>query len=820
MTWRVNVGGAFAAWLLCMAWSPTAWASAGDSAAVSRSLTSGWSMPGREWRALPVTAEPTFSLGEPLVVVEWSGAFAKRASTPGERRFQVGEERLAPKSAPPLVWLPVAGGWAARVRLSAEGAQGLRARIDLRGAPFLELRAASLGGRVTAQAVQSGEGSVWGPWTGGGAQELEVFALARPAEGSVRVGAIIHFDVSPEAKASGSCNVDVTCSSGTSALDAAIAERAKSVARLTFVDDGRAFLCSGTLIDSGQFPTPYFLTANHCITRRAVADSITAYWFYENASCGAGPMRPEMVQVAGGMDWVFADPNTDHTLLKLRGAPPSGAVFAGWNASPLATNDSIVSISHPRGDVKKLALGTISGTARFRDWEQSAWLARFSRGIIEGGSSGSGLFTLANGKLALRAVLSASTTDDQGALSCTNLDQQAVYNRLDVFLPQVANFLVASSPARTPDDHGNSPEEATVVSLASGPATYRGSIDYIGDVDVFRVNVEREGTLVVRSSGGMDTVGLLLDANGERITSNDDAETRALDFGLTRRVSPGAYYVSVQRWESEGTGPYGVSFQWLSDTDNYTDLWWNAAESGWGISLSHQGAKLFGVLYSYARDGHPEWYVMSSGDRQADGSFEGALYRTTGPVFSASPWGPFLTSEVGRMRITFASSGQAQLVYSVDGTSVRKSIERQPFGTAPTCSWSAFDRSYATNFQDLWWNATEPGWGIHVAHKGNIIFGTLFTYDATGRATWFAMSSGNRVGTSSTFRGDLYRVRGPAFDSNPWQAVAVTRVGDMEFRASSGNEAALVYDVGGVPVTKAIQRQVFGTLLTQCVPGG
>ena len=820
MNWLTRMGGSLAGAFLGMAWLPAAWASVGHSPAVSRGQTGGWSMAGREWRGSPVRAETSFSLGEPLVVVEWSGAFAKRAPAPGERRLQVGEERLTPKSAAPLAWLPVAEGWAARVRLSAEGAEGLRARIDLRGAPLLQLRAAGREGRVTAQAVRSGEGAVWGPWTEGEAQELEIVALEKPADGAVRVGAIMHFDIAPTAKASGACNVDVTCSSGTSALDAAIAERAKSVARLTFVEDGRAFLCSGTLIDSGQFPTPYFLTANHCIGRRAVADSITAYWFYENASCGAGPMRPEMVQVAGGMDWVFADPNTDHTLLKLRGAPPNGAVFSGWNASPLATNDSIVSISHPKGDVKKLALGTISGTARFQDWEQPAWLARFSRGIIEGGSSGSGLFTLANGKLALRAVLSASTTDDQGALSCTNLDQEAVYNRLDVFLPQVANFLVASSPARAPDDHGNTPEDATVVTLASGPVTYRGSIDYVGDVDVFRVNVEREGTLVVRSSGGMDTIGLLLDANGERVTSNDDAETRALDFGLTRRVSPGTYFVSVQRWESEGTGPYGVSFQWLPDTDNYTDLWWNPAESGWGLSLSHQGAKLFGVLYSYARDGHPEWYVMSSGDRQADGSFEGALYRTTGPVFSASPWGAFLASEVGRMRLTFNSSGQAQLAYSIDGISVRKAVERQPFGTAPTCSWSAFDRSFATNFQDLWWNAAESGWGIHVAHKGNIIFGTLFTYDATGRATWFAMSSGNRLGTSSTFRGDLYRVRGPAFDSNPWQPVAVTRVGNMEFRANAGNEAALVYDVGGVSVTKAVQRQVFGTLLTQCVPGG
>lgn len=801
-------------------------ASAPSAAAVSGTVSrtvpdaNSYSMPGRVWVGTAPAALEAFHLSVPATVYRWPATFEKRALWPDERRVQVGEERAAPKDFAPLQWQAVRGGWVARVALAAQGAAGLQARIDLTGAPAIDIRASGDDGRVIRQPVSAGANIAWGPWSEGETQQLELFSPTLPSADAVRIGGIVHFDVAINAKAAGSCTVDAMCSTGDANLDRAIEERNRSVARLTFLDGGRAFLCSGTLIDSGQFPTPYFLTANHCIGRRAVADSIVSYWFYENATCGAGPMRSEMVQVAGGMDWVFADANTDHTLLKMRSAPPQGAVFSGWDAAKLQEGESAVSLSHPKGDVKKLALGNISGSVRFRDWEQPAWLMRFTRGIIEGGSSGSGVFTLAGGKLILRAVLSASTTDDQGALSCSNLDQQAVYNRLDVFLPQVVNFLVAATPVRTPDDHGNAPGEATVVPSGNAAQSYAARIDYPGDVDVFRVNVDREGTLVVRSSGGVDTIALLLDADGQRITSNDDAETRSVDFGLTRRVSPGAYYVAVQGWESENTGAYRVSFEVLPDTDNYTDLWWNAAESGWGLSLSHQGAKMFGVLYSYARDGHPEWYVMSSGERQADGSFEGVLYRAEGPVFSANPWGPIAVREVGRMRLAFTSAGQGQLTYSIDGVQVRKAIERQAFGTAPSCSWSAFDRSYATNFMDLWWNPAESGWGVHVAHKGNVMFGTLFTYDATGRPTWFAMSSGNQVGTSATFRGDLYRVRGPAFDANPWQAVSVSRVGNMELRFSAGNAGTLAYDVNGVSVNRSIQRQVFGTLLTQCVPGG
>ena len=43
---------------------------------------------------------------------------------------------------------------------------------------------------------------------------------------------------------------------------------------------------------------------------------------------------------------------------------------------------------------------------------------------------------------------------------------------------------------------------------------------------------------------------------------------------------------------------------------NYTDLWWNADESGWGVTLVHQNDKVFGVWYVYDASGKPLWIVM------------------------------------------------------------------------------------------------------------------------------------------------------------------------------------------------------------------
>ena len=71
---------------------------------------------------------------------------------------------------------------------------------------------------------------------------------------------------------------------------------------------------------------------------------------------------------------------------------------------------------------------------------------------------------------------------------------------------------------------------------------------------------------------------------------------------------------------------------------NYTALWWDSSESGWGLNLNHQGSILFGTLFTYDDDGSPMWLVMSRGERQSEGVYSGQLHRTSGPAFNASPW--------------------------------------------------------------------------------------------------------------------------------------------------------------------------------------
>jgi serine protease len=123
--------------------------------------------------------------------------------------------------------------------------------------------------------------------------------------------------------------------------------------------------------------------------------------------------------------------------------------------------------------------------------------------------------------------------------------------------------------------------------------------------------------------------------------------------------------------------------------------------------------------------------------------------------------------------------------------------------------------------EGLWWNApagSESGWGVNLAHQGDVVFATWFTYDATGRPWWLSMTA-SRIATD-VYAGTLYQTRGPAFSAMPFdpaQVVAIA-VGSATLSFSGNDEGTFSYTVGGVSQTKAITRQVFGALPT-CVFG-
>jgi len=258
---------------------------------------------------------------------------------------------------------------------------------------------------------------------------------------------------------------------------------------------------------------------------------------------------------------------------------------------------------------------------------------------------------------------------------------------------------------------------------------------------------------------------------------------------------------------------------------NFQALWWHApagSESGWGLSIAHQADTLFVLWFTYDTDGSDRWFVMSNGRKTAANTYAGSLYRTSGPAFNATPFDParVTVTEVGSATFTFADANSGTFAYTVGGVSQSKAITRQVYsGPVPTCATNG-TAGASPNYQDLWWHSpagSESGWGVNLAHQGNILFATWFTYGADGKDRWLSMSDGERTGPG-TYSGALYRTTGPAFNAVTWNQslVTVAEVGRATFSFSDANNGTFSYTVDGVSQSKAIMRQVYALPSTVC----
>jgi lysyl endopeptidase len=114
---------------------------------------------------------------------------------------------------------------------------------------------------------------------------------------------------------------------------------------------------------------------------------------------------------------------------------------------------------------------------------------------------------------------------------------------------------------------------------------------------------------------------------------------------------------------------------------DYSDLWWNPNESGWGLNLvQHPSKVVFGVWYTYEMDGTRTWYVMPTGSWTSSTTYTGPLYVTNGPSFEkAFDPAQVQTREVGTLTLNFSSQNAGTFSYSVDGVTGTKSMQRQTF---------------------------------------------------------------------------------------------------------------------------------------------
>ncbi len=115
---------------------------------------------------------------------------------------------------------------------------------------------------------------------------------------------------------------------------------------------------------------------------------------------------------------------------------------------------------------------------------------------------------------------------------------------------------------------------------------------------------------------------------------------------------------------------------------DYTDLWWNPDESGWGVNVVQSDNFMFVTFYIYGQDNKPTWLTAQLAP-DGQGAYSGGLYANTSGTHYAKPWNTgdaIPAQQVGsaQFRPSADNDYQATLTYVVVGAgTVVTAIERQ-----------------------------------------------------------------------------------------------------------------------------------------------
>jgi hypothetical protein len=251
----------------------------------------------------------------------------------------------------------------------------------------------------------------------------------------INISTVIHayknvFNYLPQKEYGGSglCNRNVICSEGDPYRD-----QIRSVALIINSSGNRH--CTGSMINNTRYDgTPFFLTANHCISSQNVATWVFIFK-YEAPSCpnlgGDGPVTFSI----NGSTLLANNAASDFALLKLSSKPPASynVYYNGWNRSNVPPTSGF-GIHHPSGDVKKISYAFLpfrptSQNDSIVPGDSSHWHVRWTIipgsgqiAITEGGSSGSPIFN--QNKQVVGQLYG-------GPSSCTATDKSDYYGKFD-----------------------------------------------------------------------------------------------------------------------------------------------------------------------------------------------------------------------------------------------------------------------------------------------------------------------------------------------------------------------------------------------------
>lgn len=295
------------------------------------------------------------------------------------------------------------------------------------------------------------------------------------------------------------------------------ADVARSVALITIPFGGGSGFCTGQLLNTSSAAdfTPYFLTANHCLSNSFEAAGSEVFWLFQPATCGGPAPALGSVPRSLGASLMSTDEISDYSLILIEGALPGDLFWSGWTSANIADGTPAVAIHHPSGDFKRISFAEKNGLCA-ANFVEIDW----TDGPTEPGSSGSGVFRADNGQLFGQLF--------GGPSSCGN-ESFDCYGSFSTTYNRVKNII------KTGSDDNSEQNDSCKKAKNVRAGKLNGRIVKVNDTDWYKVNVPKGKTVRVRAdfangNGDID-LAAFASCNGEAITtstSSTDTEEVAL----------------------------------------------------------------------------------------------------------------------------------------------------------------------------------------------------------------------------------------------------------------------------------------------------
>lgn len=257
------------------------------------------------------------------------------------------------------------------------------------------------------------------------------------------------------------CSYNESCVENAACVSSgAVADARQAVASILFEDGGSFFICTGGLLaDTDGTQTPFFLTANHCVSSSNVASTVETYFDYVTTCSNPDCTQPySNVGETVGATILSTSSNTDHTLMELSANPvtPDGTVaYLGWNSTAVANTDgfNLFRISHPSGAPQAYtehSVDTGAGTCRTLPRGDFIY-SNDTFGATEGGSSGSPVVD-SNGDVVGQLFGACGTNVND---VCDSESNSTVDGAFAAYFGSVAEFLDPDGDGGDDDDGGS-----------------------------------------------------------------------------------------------------------------------------------------------------------------------------------------------------------------------------------------------------------------------------------------------------------------------------------------------------------------------------